>query len=321
MKAEVFSCIACGAPLAVSESQRINQCRYCKSKFYVQTPEPPAMVLAAAIDEADARRIVEEKMRHREISPYFLQNAVSVKCTLYFIPFFEVRGVKTGTVIHAPGKAPEFSYQTYYYLEKANDLKELGNFVFDAALVEEALLKSKHTEFDPVGMRKQGVVLPPKNTSLLISKAQYGSMDDVENHHRLVYFPIWEVSRIYQGILFKSFISAVDGRVLEIQALRSQSRKLLFSTFGLFCFAILIGRGLYFGKNVLLPLLLIAFPTAIILFPYLWEVFAFQEMVEISGGGEVRFQSINYTENSFVKFCSGLMDGVIKFFWQGKENE
>jgi hypothetical protein len=99
-------------------------------------------------------------------------------------------------------------------------------------------------------------------------------------------------------MVFKSYVSAYDGIPLKIQALRNHRKKSGLSLFGLLSLAVLLGRAINSGGGALMFSAIFVLPVSAILFPYFWELFAFQEIVEIQGE-TVSFKEINYPENSF----------------------
>lgn len=320
MRTNISGCNFCGAPLPMVESQFVTQCRYCGSKFYIRQDIPPAIVLKPQVDKQKARNLVLNELRDKEVAPGFLKNSFYEGAELYYIPFFEVRGIKAGFASPEPGKPAEYNYVAYDYVEKANDLNDISLDYFDYAIVEDALISAEQAPFSPVEMRKTGVVIPPIKVESLMNREKPQSRESIENYYRLVYFPVWEVSYTYKGILFKSYVSAIDGKALKVQGLRSHKKKLRLAIFGLLCLAIIFGRGMNAGGGPMLLMALLCLPAAAVLFPYLWELFAFQEIVE-KRGGLVLYETINYTENMFIKFSRKAVDGFTKLLGAHDEEE
>ncbi len=319
MKVNVSGCRNCGAPLPVMEGQFVTQCTYCGNKSYVHRDLPPAIVLKPRVDKQKARDIVLKELRHDEVSPSFLSRSFFEGAVLYYIPFFELRGIRAGFTSSSPSKPPEYSYSAYNFIEKANDLSDLSLEPFDSTTVENAVISAEQIPFNPVEMRKKGVVIPPRDLVSLLKNQDPHARESVESHRRLVYFPVWEIGYTFRGIIFKSYVSAVDGRPLKTQALRSHKKKLRISLFGMLSMAILLGRGINSGGGGLVMAAIFVLPLSTILFPYLWELFAFQEMVE-KQGDTIDLKTINYTENSFEKFSRKMMDGVLNLFGGGRNH-
>ncbi len=317
MKVEVSGCNTCGAPLPLVENQFVTECRYCRNKYYVHQDIPPAVILKPQIDKNTARDIVLKELKDNEIAANFFHNSLFERAVLYFIPFYELRGIKAGFSPPAPNKSKEYNYLAYDYLEKANDLNDLSLDFFESSIVEDAILTAEQMPFNPVEMRKMGVVIPPKNLMALIRNENPHAREAVENYHRLIYFPVWEISYSFQGIIFKSYASAIDGRPMKIQALRSHKKKLKMALFGLLSLAIFLGRGIHVGGGPLIVTAIFGLPVAAILFPFFWEIFAFQEIVE-KRGEMVNYQTINYTENSFIKLSRKLVEGFTNLMGIGK---
>ncbi len=310
MKISISGCNSCGAPLPVSESQFVTECRYCKNKYYIPQEFPPAVVLKPLASKESARNIVLKELRNPEISQHFLKNSFYERGVLYYVPFFEVRGIRSGFNSPSPTDPPEYSYLAYESLEKANDLSDLDLEFFQFNTVETAVLSAEQVPFNPLEMRQTGIVLPPRDIHSLMRNKNPYALESVENYQRLIYFPIWEISYSFRGIIFKSYVSAVDGKPIKIQGLRDHKRKLWMSLFGLLALAVIMGRGINAGSGGLMMAAIIGLPATAILLPYFWELFAFQEIVEIRG--EIKeYQTINYTENALLKYGRKIVESVL----------
>ncbi|MCP4156118.1 MAG: hypothetical protein GY757_50830, partial [bacterium] len=161
----------------------------------------------------------------------------------------------------------------------------------------------------------------PQGVELFKKNENPNALESVENYYRIVYFPVWEVGYSYKGILFKSHVSAVDGKIIKIQGLRCHKKKMLKAMGGLLALGILLGRGINGGAAPLFIALLIGLPAAIILTPYFWELFAFQEIAEKRGEGEFLFKAINYTENSFIQFSRKIMSTFENLVGEARDDE
>jgi len=312
--------------------QYIVTCRHCRANFYVPQSFPPAVVLDPEVTEEKAKGRVIDGLRHKEIAKGFLKKSFFEKATLYFIPIFEVRGIKTGWTPPAPDSLSEFNFQSFDYLEKANDIHALKLGFLDYALVEESLLQARQVPFDPVLMRQKGVILPADKVPDVMKREQAQSnMDVVERYHRIIYFPVWEIAYTYRGILFRSYVSAVAGEILKLHGLRSHQTKLLLAIGGLFSLGALLPRVLKMifimnqtpAVGFSLFFFVIGFPILLfitfLLLPYFWRLFAFREEVVITGQMVDRF-SINYTENKWIRWSRGVGEKVTRFFEGPREN-
>ncbi|MCP4154804.1 MAG: hypothetical protein GY757_44190, partial [bacterium] len=167
MKVNVSVCTGCGGPLPVVEHQFVTNCLYCDSRYYVRQDMPPAVVINPGIEKETARDLVLNELHSKEIDADFIKRSASEGVTLYYIPFFEVRGLKAGLQQSTdPGKQVEFSYQAYERIEKGNDLNDMALDFFDDAIVQEAIVNADTTTFNPVELRKKGVVLSPQGVEL-----------------------------------------------------------------------------------------------------------------------------------------------------------
>lgn len=337
MKVKVISCSECGAPLRVSEGQFISLCKFCNVKYYVKQDIPPAILIKDNILLKDAKKIVLDQLRNKAVSKGFLSNSYFEKGTLFFIPMIEIRGIKArATSMEITGKN-EFGYSAYDYIENGSNLSDLEIDFIEGSILEESLLNADQAEYDVIEMRKRGVVLPLKSDFRLNDKTSPEEQIVVEKHIRIIYFPVWEINYSYNGIVFKSYISAIDGAAIKVQAIKDHRKKLIFSIIGIFSLTTLFARGLKFlliymvgvkqgmsSGGVLLGFLLFgALFTLMIsslLIPFFWEMFAFREMVSIRRD-EVESKLINYSDNSLMKFLRGLIQKVEVIFTINKSDD
>lgn len=320
MRIRVTGCETCGAPLPVSEGQFVTECHYCKNKYFIPQELPPAVVLKPIISKENARNIVLKELRDPDISEYFLKHSFYERGKLYYIPFFEVRGIRSGFTTPSPIEPPEYNYLAYEYMEKTNNLNDLDLEFFQPETVADALISAEHIPFNPVEMRKSGVVLPSQDIHMLMRNKSSNALESVEHYLRIIYYPMWEISYSFRGIIFKSYVSGVDGKPIQIHGLRNQKKKLWISMSGLLALAVIIGRGINAGLGGLLITAIIGLPAAALLLPYFWELFAFQEIVDKRGEMK-EYQTINYTENALEKYCRKFLDSFIALFGSSKDNK
>ena len=299
MNAVIFECKKCGAPNKIIESQLVSRCNRCDKKYYIHREIPPAVVLKGEINKDKAMELISNELKNKEVSKGFFENAVPERAALYYIPFFEVRGMDQDRLS-----------QSYWYLEKANDLNELDMDLFDHLDVKSTILKSQYTSFNPVEMRRGGMIIPPEKIQLLKTKLPPVSHNVVENYHRVIYFPVWEIIYVYEGISYKNYLSAIDGEVIKLRALRDNGKKRLLSLLGLLALAILLGRGSKEGLILGIVLVSIGIPLLALLLPYFWELFAGSEIIEMKGG-IAKYFPIYRTEKSFAKMGNMLFKRLI----------
>jgi len=334
MNVKVISCSECGAPLRVAEGQRISSCRFCQVKYYVKQDFPPAITVKDKVGLADAKRIVLDKLRHKEVSRGFLSNSFFEKGTLFFIPMIEIRGIKARISSREISGKSEYGYTAYDYIEHGSHLTDLELDFIDSSIVENSLLDADQGEYDVNEMRKRGVVLPLKEDFDIEKRTAPEEREVVEKHVRIIYFPIWEINYSYGGIIFKSYISAIDGVPIKIQAIKNHRRKLFFSILGIFSLAILMSRGLKFiltffagaqngieAGRILMWLFVLGALFVVILssflVPYFWELFAFREIISIRRDG-VDSRLINYSDNNLIRFLRGVLTKAEKWIETGK---
>ncbi|MCK5220199.1 MAG: hypothetical protein KAR14_01340, partial [Candidatus Aminicenantes bacterium] len=215
-------------------------------KYYVKQDFPPAITIKDNIQLNDAKKIALDQLRNKEVSKGFLSNSYFEKGTLFFIPMIEIRGVKSKTSSKEITGKNEYGYSAYDYIEHGSNLSDLEIDFIEGSILENSLLDADQMEYNVVKMRKRGVVLPLKSDFMLKEKGRPDEHNVIEKHIRIIYFPVWEINYSYSGIIFKSYISAIDGTPIKVQAIKDHRKKLFFSILGLFSIAILISRGLKF---------------------------------------------------------------------------
>ncbi len=337
MKVKVISCSECGAPLRVSEGQFLSVCKFCNVNYYVKQDSPPAILIKDNVHLGDAKKKVLDQLRNKAVSKGFLSNSYFEKGTLFFIPMIEIRGIKARVASREITGKSEYGYFAYDYIEHGSHMSDLEIDFIEGSIIDESLLNADQAEFNVTEMRKRGVVLPLKPDFHLNDKTSPEEQFVIEKHIRIIYFPVWEINYSYSGIVFKSYISAIDGAPIKVQAIKDHRKKLFFSILGIFSLATLYARGLKFlliylvgvkqgmsaGGIMLGSLLFGALFTLMIsslLIPYFWEMFAFREIVSIRKD-EVESRLINYSENSLMKFLRGLLQKVEVIFTINKSDD
>jgi hypothetical protein len=76
----------------------LSRCNYCGSEYYVEQKFPPSIRIKRFVEINNAKDIVLKHLRDKNVSKEFLKNSYFEKGTLYFIPFVEIRGIKTRIV-------------------------------------------------------------------------------------------------------------------------------------------------------------------------------------------------------------------------------
>ena len=337
MNVKVISCSECGAPLRVAEGQFLTLCKFCNVKYYVKQDFPPAITIKDNIDLAEAKKIVLDKLRHKDVSKGFLSNSYFERGTLFFIPLIEIRGIKARVSPKEISGKSEYGYTAYDYIENGSHLTDLEIDFIDSSILEDSLLDADQGVYDVNEMRKRGIVLPLKPDFSIDEKTGADEQNVIEKHVRIIYFPVWEINYSYSGIIFKSYISAIDGEPIRIQAIKNHRKKLIFSILGIFSLAILMARGMKFilifltgsemgmeaSRIMLWFFLLGALITMILsslLIPFFWEMFAFREIISIRRDG-TESRLINYSDNNLMKFLRGFLDKAGKLFSAGKSDD
>ncbi len=307
--AGIVCCPNCDTPVRAPEYLRRCDCGNCGNRIYIRKNSPPAVVLKSTVDARMAQKIYLKSLETPEFADHFAKDATFEEAIRYYIPYWEFNGIKKEHLSREPSEPPVPTLTATHYLTPANDLKRLSLRYFQQEDVENAIMHGEQDTLDLIAMRKKGIILPPDPVVTVKSQLDAHSLESVDHINRLLFFPIWELRYRRHGMLFKSYISAVDGVPLKIHGLRNQKKNLLYSMAGLLCLAILLGRGIHAGGSGMWASFLIWIPAFLALFPYFWELFAFQDTVE-KRGEAVEYFPIHYTPNSFLKFCRKLV------FWR-----
>ncbi len=348
MNIQVFTCAHCGSPMPAGDGQSVLQCPYCRERFFYAAADQPAVAFKPAISLPEVKQIALQQLRHPQIDRGFRQASFFEKATLFFIPFFEVRGIRAGYLklekpLPPPQKLPppprfyqsplksatdsgqptpavsepesDYICNSLQYLERANDLRDLALGFIDLNLMEDIMLQAEQIDFNPAELRKKGVILPVTHSQPGALPPEPLALPLIEYNLRTVYFPVWEICYSQQGILFKSYVEAVGGRPLKIQALKSRRRNLLKAIGGLFALGVLLARAITLLSSTVISGLFLAAAIGLTLFllPYFWQLFAFQEMIE-KGPLLTDTFPIQYGENSLLAHFYRLLEGVARFF-------
>lgn len=357
MNASIQSCQGCGHPLTISSGQFLLTCPYCHKRFHYANPTRPGVVLQPRINAADSRLIVQRELRNKEIDAAFRTASYFEKATLFFIPFHEIRGARAGKTMReklppanpdksvfrrhftinlqikptlATSAAPattaasnrfEYVYNSFSYLERANECRDLDIGFIDLSLVEEGLLAADQIPFDPPALRHLGVVLPVERMQPLSSGLEPFAVPLVEHDVRLIYFPVWEIAYSLHGVVFKSYLDAICGRVIRLQSLRSRRRNIIRAMTGM------CGCGIAMARSCKLLLVMQGLNPSFILFflgvlgisflliPYFWQLCACREML-VSGPGFSDATPIDSPDNAMTRLFERASETLLRVFKQ-----
>ena len=311
MNREVFDCKNCGYPLSLEKHQIVIHCSSCGNKFFINQDSPPAVVMKPEIDMNGAREIIYREFKSSDISRVFAENSTFKRAVLYYIPFFEVRVAAKGSEKTSSHELKNNIYSTYDYMDPASDLEDLEMGYMDSAVIQDSVLGGQQIPFDPAEMRRSGRVVPADKVHLLKAQQPPLTRDIIEDYNRIVYFPVWEVTFSYTGINFKSYLSAVDGRIFKLRALGDHRKKILLSMLGLLFLAILLGRGQKEGTMISIFTVLLGIPMLVFLFPFFWRIFSYREIVE-KVGSLVDTIPVYYVKNSFVMMTKEMFRKIFR---------
>jgi hypothetical protein len=347
MTSAVSACQGCGHPMTIGSGQYLLACRYCGKRFIYANPVPPAIALQPRITASDARSIMIKELRHKEIDAAFRVSSFFEKATLYFIPFHEVRGVRAGKVTRenaAVAAAPDatgflirfqanpdpttaasgrprcdYVCNSFTYLERANDCGDLEIGFIDLMQIEECLLSAVQIPFQPAELRRLGVVLPVEKCQNISSGLEPFALPMVEHGIRLIYVPVWEIAYSLNGILFKSYLDAICGRLIRLHALRSRSRNIVRAMLGTSAAAIALARTAKLSlavplfSSIFTLLFLGVLGATLLLLPYFWQIFSCREMLVVSPGC-IDSVPIEKADSFMVRMAQRATDGLLRFF-------
>jgi len=282
----------------------------------MRNPEKPALALKPVIDRERAQSIVTEIGRHRNTDPSFIRKARFDQATLYFCPLYDIAGTKADFRRHprqiSPPTKPEkspwetgfhaleffsvfrqknqcqdktvFSSSSFQFYAPANPflLQRMPNL--DLLCLENAILKAEQLPFDPLSMRRQGVLLGPDLPPPIAALAEEEKTGLIESQIRVLYFPIWEISFSHNGLVYKNYVDAIEGTPLLVQTLHDSFSNRLYSMLGLLAFALILAGTLRQASNgsLLFMLLTLGFSGLFYLMAdFLWDLFSGNNMLEI----------------------------------------
>ncbi len=300
MENRIFNCGKCQSIIRLVPGQHVGECFSCNTRYYSQQGLPPAVVLKSELSQEQAKDLVVQGFKHQEVASDFRTNAKFAGANCYYVPIFEMRIVQVGWKTQAFASEAVFSYSSSGQLTVANDLKDLDIGTIDISLVEQALLKATYVPYNPLEMRKAGVVLPFTELKLLQESDAVMNPDIVEKFYRLIYLPVWQVSYQYNGILLKNYVSAIDGQIISLKVFKEHKKQILYSLLGLMSIAVVMGRGIIEGPFFAIVSFAIATPLIIMLVPYFWEMYAFRELARIQGD-MIEKQPFGFEEHSFIE--------------------
>jgi len=94
-----INCPKCGGALGMVGRDRVVKCRYCGTWSMVDFPEAvPEYWVKPMLKEVEARRIVQNLLRDKEMPEGLLKQARFHSARLYFIPFHELSARRLGTM-------------------------------------------------------------------------------------------------------------------------------------------------------------------------------------------------------------------------------
>lgn len=322
MTVRVPACANCGSPVPVVGGQFLVNCRYCGHRYFLQNPEKPALVLQENCSLEDAKTILSRAFHQPGTDREFAGRAFLERALLYYVPFYDLCGTRAGYRKH-PGNAPPapsslirslafkpgsplhrlsvqaeerlpvedqtvFSSNSFQYYAPASSfmLQKLPGL--DPSFLEQAVLEAKQIPFDPLELRRRGVLLAPELPPPTAETQPGGDPELVELQVRLVYLPVWELNFSFQGLIFKSYLNAADRTPLLVNSLADSTRNRAFSLSALLAFAVVLAHALRSGLNGSLMALIFFFAFAALfklMADYLWSLFSGRFYRELLPGG------------------------------------
>lgn len=288
------SCPRCGGTLMLALGQRRAVCHFCGSPFHAVTGEAPVVVLRnRETDDSIRQRWAQIQMDHR-FSPRFRIRSRVERIQLLYIPVWEVQGLRRPL-----GPLPEASDQavrahSFGYLRLGHRLQHLP-LELEADVVEEDLLEAEQEAYVPQTLHRSARVLIPQVDAP--PPPLLGEQGILEQETRLLYYPVWEVVHPADGVVYRSYFSGINGRLLRAEGLANPGRQVLGILLGWASSSVLLGKVLAFNLLALrlgvaaifgLPFLflLLTLLFYFMLFPFFWRRLIARDLLIIDPRGD-----------------------------------
>lgn len=274
-----ISCPACKGAIGVTNIDRLVSCAYCHANLLVDHPDyVPRYCVEAAVDDVFARRKLQQFLTQDFLPKGLLRNARFHAAMLCYVPFYEYKARRLGTIEMTVEHATKTQLVTDYNanngvgtvsrLKKqkvarretevvAGDIHriepavELPQFGLEHCGVY-SILKEKPAlqpflSSDQVSRAR--VYFPTKSSQMMtqqpanqqISTSIVDETEYVEARTRVVYYPFWRLRYRFSGRLYNAVVDGVTGELIVARAPEAEQLRVLALVFGVGLFGLILG--------------------------------------------------------------------------------
>ncbi len=252
-----LGCPSCGGSMALAEGQRLVACRYCgRQALAVVSEAVPRYVVALGVDRPAAGAAARDALRAGALPARIRRGAIALEWTLCYVPFYEVTGVRVGTVLRREveaawaarpddreagewGAAVQREREDTRVIEKeflrtlaACELAELGLEAIPLADLRRERGALVLEAFDLVALQGCAVVFAPTRPAAHAraprASAVPGTVRTVEERVKILYYPVWHGRYTYAGRAYSIAVDGVRGAVLDARAPLNRARAASF---------------------------------------------------------------------------------------------
>jgi hypothetical protein len=252
-----ISCPACRAAVGVTNLDRVLNCAYCNARLLVENPAYQAQYyVASELTAVDARRVLQKFLTRRFLPGGLLRHARFHEARLCYVPFYEYRTRRLGTIETSLEKTSRTSLEidgsgaitmgtTFSERKKKTSIRETELVIGDICRIESAT-RLKQFGLDVCGVAdylrgtpvlhpfengvhlKDARVYPPTvSADAMAAQLTEGggysaSVTDntrfVESRIQIVYYPLWRMTYRFRGRLYTAVVDGVLGKLLRVTA-------------------------------------------------------------------------------------------------------
>ena len=251
------SCPACKAAVGVTNLDRVLHCAYCNARLLVENPAYQAQYyVASELTAVDARRVLQRFLTRKFLPNGLLRHARFHEARLCYVPFYEFRTRRLGTIETSLQKTSRTSLEmdgngamtlgtTFTEKKKKVSIRETELVIGDICRIESAT-RVKQFGLDVCGVTdylkgtpvlhpfengvplKDARVYPPTvSADAMAAQLTEGggysaSVTDntrfVESRIQIVYYPLWRMTYRFRGRVYTAVVDGVLGKLLRVTA-------------------------------------------------------------------------------------------------------
>jgi hypothetical protein len=263
-----ITCDGCGAAVGFTELDRIVECRFCKTKLFVQAENYiPEYYIEPKIDKVAARRALQKFLTGPGMAGGLLKNSHFHSATLCFVPYNDVKLRRLGTLEtdHFKRNTEVPGYRNSNIEEKRetsvviNDLHRLEPAVKLTGFALEhthvfSVLKDSGAPVLPFNREKQAaegqIYLPQISADKILNDLKKRNMahsvldetDFVEIRVRRVFYPLFRLKYRFSGRLYTAVVDGINGKIIYGVAPQNDTFRVIYMV------AMTAFSGFFFGK-------------------------------------------------------------------------